>query len=93
MASDHQTYEYLCSRLKNMNYKGDLKNLREIKRFLKNNSSDPNYEKALLHLNTLMQSSYNKTAYTKSARPKRANEMLRASSTLFSAYSTGKYIK
>jgi hypothetical protein len=76
-----------------MGYCGDFHDLREIKRFLKNNSSDPNYDRALFHLNTLMQSSYNKTAFTKSARPRRANEMLRASSTLISAHSTGKYIK
>ena len=93
MATSQQTYEYLCARLKNMNYDGDFSDLREIKKFLKKNSSDPNYEKAVGHLNILMDASYQKSSFTPSARAKRANEMLRSSSSLVSGHSTAKYIK
>ena len=91
MATDSQTFDYLCARLKNMGYKGDLSDIREIKRFLKVNSNDPNYEKAILHLNTLLQNSYNKTAFKKSSRPMRAVDSLRSQSSLYSTKDMRKY--
>jgi hypothetical protein len=92
MTSVNQTFQYLCARLKNMGYKGDSYSVRDIKRFLNMNSKDPNYKKAVEHLNALVELSYQKTAFVPSTRDKRPSDMLRSSS-LVSGHSTAKYIK